>query len=320
MAGNTGVLLLIVVLFFCCCLSSAGGGWWYYKYQSNVVAPPSTIEVTAPIEDTSNGVTTSEAPVIINPLPEVIKKWSPALCQSVTAIDETAMTLCTDGATASGVTWNWGKDPQSVACKNATKGYTVTATSSSLPDIQLKQKIKIAAQNTAGVSGMPSPWHQGNITFKVMPTDAKGKNIMQNPAIMNTTQATNNQSCKTAGVNAEYPVPAWNANKNLIGVKYDNNGGNGSHFDVWGTDDTPAFNYTSRTVLPFSSTTTVVPKGSGLNITCDGHVAGLQSWNNDNSWEFMIDGAAKKDYKWTVEHTCWSGNAKSGTNNFRAGW
>jgi len=64
----------------------------------------------------------------------------------------------------------------------------------------------------------------------------------------------------------------------------------------------------------------IVPKDCGIVTVCDGHIAGFQSWNNDATWDFMIKGgAANKQYTYTIELSCWGGNAKSG-DPYYAGW
>lgn len=202
--------MIILLLVCCCCLVAAGGG--YYLWTNSQTDSNTYSDTNVMTSDTS------AAPTITNPLPEVVKKVTAAECQSVSAIDKTALTGCTDGATESGFTWNWGADPVSQACKANTAYYEVTAVSSYLPNLKLKQTIKGADQMTAGIKGMLSDWHQANVTFTVMPKDKNKKNLMLYPVSIPITQATDNQSCATAGVNAVRGVPRWNEYKNIIDV------------------------------------------------------------------------------------------------------
>jgi len=212
MASILPILFLFIVC--CCCFSFAGGV--YYLWTSNTST------------DATSG-STSSPPEIETPLPEKLSSITAAQCQSVSAINKTAITTCTDGRSESGFTWNWGTDDISQACKDATKYYEVTATSSYLPNVTLKQTITGGAQNTAGIKKMLPEWHQTNVTFTVMPLNENKEKLMLYPVSVPITQATDNQSCKTAGVNAITPVPAWNENKNLIdvGVKSTNGAAGG---------------------------------------------------------------------------------------------
>ena len=65
----------------------------------------------------------------------------------------------------------------------------------------------------------------------------------------------------------------------------------------------------------------IVPKGGGITITCDGHIAGFQSWNNKLTWDYMMaNGAAKAGYKFTANTTCWGGDALAGEDYYPGGW
>ena len=206
-------IMIMIVVCCCCCLLVAGGGGGYYLWDKKKKED----EAAAKLED-SYDTTAGPPPEIEIPTLEVVTNVTAAQCQAMNAIDRTAMTGCTNGSSETGVTWNWGKDNTSQACKNATAYYEVTASSSYAPNIILKQTIIGGTQNTVGIKDMLPGWHEKNVTFSVMPKDKDKKNLMQNPVTWDVTQATDNQSCATAGVNALHPVPHWNENKNLIDV------------------------------------------------------------------------------------------------------
>jgi len=341
---KSSVPLLLFILFIVVVFVLAGGGiWWYYNKQKTdkeAVAAASAADTSN--TETTTTTTTSAAESTDSSEPELtpeqaavqeIKTWSAGTCQASGAINPTAATMCTDGATETGVTWNWGVDPQSQYCKKVCKGYIVTASSSSLPDIVLKQTIKSGTQNTAGVHGMPSKWHQGDVTFNVMPIDAKGKNIMLYPVAFYVTQAQQNQSCKTAGVKSDFPVPLWNENKNLIGVNVHKLAGVpnrmfGRVFTKTDRDGAGAF--LPANLLGEGGPFVVVPKGGALQWECEGHLAGTQSWNADMTYDYMMKGgwtgddkkgAGKNNYKVTITSHCYSGNAKDGGDNrYLPGW
>ncbi|NCW90290.1 MAG: hypothetical protein EBV73_07095 [Rhodocyclales bacterium] len=312
--------LLLIVLLFCCCVSVAAAGVWYYNSTSNVAA----------VESTSNTYVNSieGSALTVAPAPEAKAKPANATnCQGSLFADATLG--CTDGGNEAGMTWKWATDAQSYACSKAVKKYEVTAYSSKLPSIKLKQIIKEPNQTSAGIKGMPPTWYDGQITFEMMPKDNKGKNLFTRPEKINVTLAHDNASCKSSGVATKDPVPYWNENKNLISVHlHSKYGGNKMGYKIWSNDgsgDSTLYDSGTETIWGAGSpkdTYAVVPKNGGVVMQCDGHLAGWQSWNDDNSWDYMLKGgAAKAGYKWYVASTCASGNAKNGGDNeFRAGW
>lgn len=341
--------ILMIVLLFCCCISSAGGAWYYS--QSNVV----------PTSNVVTDYTTTKKPLkdAGAPKSKIITTYSASACQTAGSLFIDANLACNDGAHVAGITWNWGVDAQSSTCKKNCGGYIVTVVSSNLASIVLQQTIKVGTQTGAGIVGMPPPWYTGALTFTVMPIDKKGKKLLQRAVSKNVNILQDQAQCLQVGVNVDIPIPFWNENKNLIGVRVDNTAGNMSGYQirtdnnkgpVWydfgnplASDDLsgfmkfgalalsiipplgpiigPSITAITATQINFSSgTLAIVPKGYGLETTCDGHISAWQSWNDTLTWDYMMaNGAAKKDYKFTASMTCWSGDALA-DQNFYAGW
>jgi hypothetical protein len=179
-----------------------------------------------------------------------------------------------------------------------------------------------------------------------MPVDKKGKNLLQVTVSKNVNIMQDQARCEQVGVFCALPVPAWNENKNLIGVHLSVTGGNWGGYQIYRKTDPggspwywSGYNLASGALSGFlkwgavgpigaafmpnwpSGELVIVPKDCSIVVVCDGHIAGFQSWNNDATWDKMIkDGAAQKQYTYSILFTCWSGNAKSGDNNFYAGW
>jgi hypothetical protein len=291
------------------------------------------------------------------PLPSVITTYSAAACQQSGALFIDDKLTCNDGGSMAGITWKWAVDNQSYACQQNCGGYIVTVVSATLPEHVLKWTITSPPQSGAGIKGMPPPWYKGALTFTVMPVDKKGKNLLQVPVSKNVNIMQDQARCEQVGVFCVLPVPAWNENKNLIGVHVEVKDGNfGGYVVYWKKDFVydAGTNMASEALSGFlkfgalallivpglqavaiaatvamneaapnwgAGELVIVPKGGGITIICDGHIAGFQSWNDDNTWDFMMKGgAANKQYTYTIKFTCWAGDAKSGNNEFYAGW
>ena len=291
------------------------------------------------------------------PLPSVITTYSASVCQQSGALFIDDKLTCNDGGTRAGITWKWAVDNQSHACQQNCGGYIVTVVSATLPEHVLKWTMTSPTQSGAGIAGMPPPWYKGALTFTVMPVDKKGKNLLQVPVSKNVNIMQDQARCEQVGVFCVLPVPAWNENKNLIGVHVKVKEGNwGGYVVYWkkdfvydaGTNMAPkalsgflkfgalalaitgvgaiaavAVTVAMNTAAPkwTDGELVIVPKGGGITIICDGHTAGFQSWNDDATWDKMIkDGAAQKQYTYSILFKCWGGNAKSGGNDFYAGW
>ena len=291
------VLPILFLFLICCCFSLVAGAGYYMWQNSNV--------------SSSNLTSTSEltTPTVTTPLQKVVKSAKASQCQSVNAITKTAVSTCTDGATESGITWEWGSDDVSQACKNATKYYKVTATSSYLPNLVLQQTIDTPYQTTAGIKGMFAPWHQKDVTFTVMPLDKNKKELMLYPVSVPITQATDNQSCKTAGVNATKAVPDWNENKNIIDVGVKSTDGAAGGLAVLDESGSEVFfsgyagskiGWDNRMIVPEGFSTQSWCQDTG-NISC-GRVKG-HDWNELKE--------KQKDGKLNFVGTCWA-NCPSG--------
>jgi hypothetical protein len=298
-------IMIMVVVCCCCCLLVAGGGG-YYLWDKKKKEDEAAAELELELDD-SYDTAAGPPPEIELPTSEVVTNVTAAQCQAVNAIDRSAMTGCTNGKNETGVTWNWGKDNTSQACKNATAYYEVTASSSYLPNVILKQTIKGGTQNTTGIKGMMPIWHEKNVTFSVMPQDKDKKNLMQNPVTWDVTQATDNQSCATAGVNALHPVPIWNENNNLIDVGAKSTNGAQGGLQVNTKDDKQAY-WSGYTTIG-TDNRMVVPEGFRAQTWCQ--MTGNYSctrWR-DHPWEELKK--KQVDGKVNYSGTCWA-NCMSG--------
>ena len=305
-------------------------GWNYYEKDKKKL-------ILGNIPNITNKDDTQEWCARATPLPSVITTYSAAVCQQSGALFIDDKLTCNDGGTQAGITWKWAVDNQSHACQQNCGGYIVTVVSAALADIILKRTITDPAQSGAGISSMAPPWYQGALTFTVMPVDKKGKNLLQVPVSKNVNIMQDQARCKQVGVFTTEPVPHWNDNKNLIGVRMINTGGN---FGGWGLNSkdnvlsyTPGDSVLASAELSFwvawntfgaikspNTAFVYVPKKGGITILCDGHTSIYQSWNNDNTWDVMMaKGAANKEYTYTIEFTCWSGDAKD-DYSYYAGW
>jgi hypothetical protein len=298
-------IIILMVFCCCCCLVAAGGGgyyWWKKKQEEEEAAAEVDFELDT--DDRAAG----PAPELEIPTSEVVSNVTAAQCQAMNAIDRSAMTGCTNGKNESGFTWNWGKDNVSQACKNATAYYEVTASSSYLPNLILKQTIKGGTQNTAGIKGMLPIWHQRNVTFTVMPKDKDKNNLMQNPVSMDITQATDNQSCATAGVNAINPVPAWNENKNVLDVGVRSTDGAQGGIQVFDKNN-PEIYWSGYTTIG-TDNRMVVPEGMSTRSFCQ-----YTGWIGCNKYKTHTwEDLQKKqvDGKVNYSGTCWSNCPSAG--------
>lgn len=300
MSSALPIMIMVVV---CCCLLVAGGGG-YYLWDNKKKEDEAAAELE--LED-SYDTAAGPPPEIELPTSEVVSNVTAAQCQAVNAIDRSAMTGCTNGKNETGVTWNWGKDNVSQACKNATEYYELTASSSYLPNLILKQTIKGGTQNTAGIKGMLPIWHERNVTFSVMPQDKDNKNLMQNPVTWDVTQATDNQSCATAGVNALHPVPIWNENNNLIDVGARSKDGAQGGLQVFDKNN-PEIYWSGYTLIG-TDNRMVVPEGMSTRSFCQytGYI-GCTKYKT-HTWEDLQK--KQVDGKVNYSGTCWA-NCPSG--------
>jgi len=330
-------------------------GWNYYEKDKKKLILGNIPNITRQ-DDTQDWCARA------TPLPSVITTYSAAACQQSGALFIDDKLTCNDGGTRAGITWKWAVDNQSYACQQNCGGYIVTVVSATLPDVVLKWTMTTATQSGAGIAGMPPPWYKGALTFTVMPVDKNGRNLLQVPVSKNVNIMQDQARCEQVGVFCVLPVPAWNENKNLIGVYVKVKEGNWGGYQVYKKDDRPgapwydagtnmapkalsgflkfgaialmiipgvgqaaalAITVAMNTAAPSwpDGELVIVPKDCGIVVVCDGHTAGFQSWNNDATWDFMMKGgAASKQYTYTIKFTCWAGNAKSGGNEFYAGW
>ena len=292
-------IMIIMVVCCCCCLLVAGGGGYYLWDKKK-----KEDEAAAKLElEDSYDTTAGPPPEIELPTSEVVTNITAAQCQAMNAIDRTAMTGCTNGRSESGFTWNWGKDNTSQACKNATAYYEVTASSSYAPNVILKQTITGGTQNTAGIKGMLPGWHEKNVTFTVMPKDKDKKNLMQNPVSTDITQATDNQSCATAGVNALHPVPYWNENKNLVDLGFKSTAGAASGIEAMDSSGSQVFWSGYGGGIGWDNRV-VVPEGFKGVAWCEKVFGGC---NRATSMPFDYMKGKSIDGKLNLVGTCWNG-------------
>jgi hypothetical protein len=325
-------------------------GWNYYEKDKKKLILGNIPNITRQ-DDTQDWCARA------TPLPSVITTYSAAACQQSGALFIDDKLTCNDGVFMAGITWKWAVDNQSYACQQNCGGYIVTVVSAALPDHVLKWTMTSPPQSGAGIKGMPPPWYKGAITFTVMPVDKKGKNLLQVPVSKNVNIMQDQARCEQVGVFCVLPVPAWNENKNLIGVHVENTAGNFGGYVVYHKKSNFVYdagtNMASKELSGFlkfgalalaatvflapvaiavtvamneagpkwgAGELVIVPKDGGITIICDGHIAGFQSWNDDATWDFMMKGgAANKQYTYSIKYTCWGGNAKSG-DPYYAGW
>jgi len=300
-------IMIMVVVCCCCCLLVAGGGG-YYLWDKKKKEDEAAEKLELELEDSYDTTAAGPPPEIEIPTSEVVTNVTAAQCQAMNALDRSAMTGCTNGKNEAGITWNWGKDNVSQACKNATAYYQVTASSSYLPNVILKQTIQGGTQNTTGIKGMMPAWHQRNVTFSVMPQDKDKKNLMQNPVSFDITQATDNQSCATAGVNALHPVPIWNENKNLIDVGVRST--DGAQGGIAVLDKTNTEVYWSGYTTIGRDTRMVVPEGFSTRSWCQDTGNIFDRRYKNHSWEELK--TKQVDGKVNYSGTCWANKPSGG--------
>lgn len=285
MAGNTGIIL--IVFLFCCLVASAiasAGGYYYY---GNVFTTTSSTESELTPETSTDTTPTVTTPTVTKPIVDLaplpgldiktIANYSAGTCQGSGAIFTNSTLGCYDSrAGIVGMSWKWATDQQSVACQKAAAGYIVTAVSANRPSLILKGKFMGNAVNSVGIKNMYPDWYTGNVTFTVMPIDAKGNNIMLQPIINTVTVATDGAKCVTVGVVPSDPVPYWNLNKNLIKLSHKSTGGAQGSFSAYAgdfkyfDDDYHSINTTHKFFVPIGSQFTAWCQSTG-NDSCTRH-------------------------------------------------
>jgi hypothetical protein len=120
----------------------------------------------------------------------------------------------------SGIKWNWNTEAgdtstEAATCRNQVDYYEVEAVSEWDPNLTLATKITGKNSISAGLSGFSNFFDGKAMTFRVMPKNAAGENLVA-PVVPEQNVDPTAISCSTKGINITPMAPNWNNNKNML--------------------------------------------------------------------------------------------------------
>jgi len=277
--GGILLLLIIVVSFIV----------YYYRKKSSDLSEPDPDPVPSP-----------------GPSPSPSPSVNMCAYQLVLSASNTCKTNSTIG-----IKWQWN----SSSCKEQVGKYKVVFYSDKMPDKKFATYIDDKNALSAGANGLCTSFMDNStITFEVMPLDNSNNPLFLQPATLRIRAEDFGNNCDNLSFTDA--VPFWNYNKNLRDVSIRNTGGgNESSYEVLDPNNVKVYDSGKKYNTPWIM---AIPDNYSIGVKCEGHVAGIDSYNVKNP-EFMnqyavqdsngVSTAITQNSRYEKSGNCFSGRA-----------